>query len=93
MAIGKKTGGRQKGSVNHLTQELKEMVLCSLHAVGGIEYLKKQALKNPSPYLSLLSKILPLKVQGDPDKPLIVTPVTEQDRLLIQRYLTQKGNP
>lgn len=91
MARGAKTGGRQKGSVNKLTADLKEIVLCSLHAVGGIEYLKKQAEKSPGPYMALLGKVLPLQLANDPNNPLIPpTPLSEADKSLISRYINAK---
>ena len=43
MAKGKKTGGRQKGSTNKTTAELKEMILGALSEVGGQAYLVQQA--------------------------------------------------
>ena len=38
-----KTGGRQKGSRNKLTADLKQMILGALDAKGGQRYLEEQA--------------------------------------------------
>ena len=68
MAAGRKTGGRQKGSTNKMTKALKEMILTALdeaHEDGGIEYLKAQASANPTAFLTLIGKVLPLQVNGD----------------------------
>lgn len=73
MAKGKKTGGRKKGVLNKGNAELKEMILMALDEAqegGGIEYLKTQAIVNPTAFMSLVGKVLPLTVIGDKDKPL-----------------------
>jgi hypothetical protein len=59
--------GRPKGAVNKATKELKEMILGALDESGGIEYLKKQADANPTAFLSLVGKVLPMTVQGPGD--------------------------
>jgi hypothetical protein len=37
---------------------------------GLIGYLQTQAMLNPSPFLGLLGKVLPLQIAGDPDNPI-----------------------
>jgi len=37
---------------------------------GLIGYLQTQAMLNPSPFLGLLGKVLPLQIGGDQDNPL-----------------------
>jgi hypothetical protein len=37
MAKGKKTGGRQAGTPNKFTGELREMILQALDGAGGVE--------------------------------------------------------
>jgi hypothetical protein len=66
-----KTGGRTKGTPNKLTGAVKEMILQALDQAGGVDYLVKQAKKNPGAFLALVGKVLPLTLQGDPAKPLI----------------------
>ncbi len=70
----KKTGGRVKGTPNVATAEIKEMVRQALNEVGGVEYLKEQALVNPTAFLSLIKSILPkdVNVGGQPDNELII---------------------
>jgi len=70
MALGKKTGGRQKGSPNKLTAQLKDMVLQALDESGGVEYLKQTAIEHPTAFLTLVGKILPLQVTGENGGPL-----------------------
>lgn len=64
MAKGIKTGGRQKGSLNKTTKELKEMILQALDESGGIDYLKQTAIDHPTAFMTLLGKVLPLQVSG-----------------------------
>lgn len=64
MAAGLKTGGRQKGTPNKINAALKDMILGALSDVGGQEYLAIQARENPSAYMTLLGKVLPMQVAG-----------------------------
>ena len=65
-----KTGGRQKGVPNKTTAAVKDMVLTALGNVGGVKYLEKQADENPTAFLTLVGKVIPLQVAGDPENPL-----------------------
>lgn len=60
-----KTGGRKKGTPNKITGALKDMVLTALANAGGIDYLEKQAKDNPTAFLTLVGKVLPLQVTGE----------------------------
>jgi len=73
MAYGRKTGGRQKGSPNKITSTLKDMVLQALDESGGVEYLKQTAIDNPSAFLTLVGKVLPLQVTGENGGPVTMT--------------------
>lgn len=71
MAKGKKTGGgSRKGVPNKLTSDVKAMILAALDKAGGAEYLLKQANENPASFLTLVGKVLPMTVAGDPENPL-----------------------
>ena len=72
MVKRKKTGGRQKGTQNKLTGQLKEMILGALSDAGGQKYLAKCAEENPGAFLALLGKVLPMQVTGAGDKELVV---------------------
>jgi hypothetical protein len=70
-------GGRRKGSPNKISRDLKEAYLLAANLAGGKEglvgYLKTQAqLANPSAFMTGLSKLLPLMMEGNPNAPLIV---------------------
>lgn len=70
MAAGRKTGGRQKGSPNKLTKQLKDMILEALDESGGVEYLKQTAIDHPTAFLTLVGKVLPLQVTGNDGGPV-----------------------
>lgn len=68
-----KLGGRQKGTPNKLTADLKGMILGALSAKGGQKYLERQAEENPNAFLTLVGKVLPMTVQGDSENPIQTT--------------------
>jgi len=57
--------GRKPGSKNKIPSELKEMILKALDSAGGVDYLTTQAEKNPTAFLTLLSKIIPAQISGE----------------------------
>jgi hypothetical protein len=70
--------GRKKGVPNKTTALLKDAILRAAEGAGGEEglvgYLQDQAKKNPGPFMSLLGKVLPTQIAGDPDNPVAPTP-------------------
>jgi hypothetical protein len=64
--------GRPKGAVNRNTAQLKEMILQALDRAGGVDYLIECATeeKTKGAFLSLIGKVLPMTLAGDPDAPL-----------------------
>lgn len=68
--------GRPKGVPNKNTTLLKDAILAAATKAGGKEglvgYLNKQASENPTAFLSLLGKVLPMQVTGEGDGPLTV---------------------
>ena len=67
-----KTGGRQAGTPNKISGALREMILGALDDAGGQAYLMRQAEENPTAFLTLIGKVLPMTVAGDADNPLKV---------------------
>lgn len=57
-------GGSRKGCPNKNTKALKDMTLAALSAVGGVQYLKTRAEKNPSTFLTLIGKVLHTVMDG-----------------------------
>lgn len=62
-----KSGGRKAGTPNKTTGQVKEMVLQALSEAGGVRYLLTQASENPTAFMTLVGKVIPLQVAGDPD--------------------------
>jgi hypothetical protein len=62
---GQKTGGRQSGTRNKLTGDVKEIIVEALQKAGGVEYLAEQADKNPVAFMTLVGKVLPLAVASE----------------------------
>lgn len=62
---GERRGGRQKGTPNKVTGELREMILGALDDAGGREYLTEQARDNPSAFLALVGRTLPKEIKAE----------------------------
>ncbi len=68
---GRRPGaGRKKGVPNKITGELKSMILDALDREGGVAYLQNVAKEDVKAFCSLLGRVLPMTVVGDPDQPL-----------------------
>jgi hypothetical protein len=79
---GKRAGaGRKPGVPNKLTGELKEMILEAANLAGGeggtVQYLRTQASANPTAFMSLLGRVLPMTMAGDKDNPVAVRQTIE----------------
>ena len=76
---GERRGGRQKGTPNKSTALLKDAILLAAQKAGGdtdtglVDYLTVQASENPGPFMSLLGKVLPMQLAGDPDAPISIS--------------------
>lgn len=81
MAAGRKTGGRQKGSTNKLTKQLKDMILEALDDCGGVDYLKQTAIDHPVAFLTLVGKVLPLQVTGEGGGAVVVQLANLDERI------------
>ena len=91
MAIGRKTGGgSRKGRPNKMNSDLKAMILGALDDAGGQQYLAEQARANPAAFMTLLGKVLPLQVGGDPNgTPISVGLTIEQQREQARREIAE----
>lgn len=75
MAVGKKTGGRTKGTPNKLTVKVKDAIAQAFDKVGGVDYLVKLAKDDPKTFCMLVGKIIPLEVTGADGGPIAVTEI------------------
>lgn len=74
---GKAGPGRPKGLLNKTTTQLKEAILQAATNAGGeggmVGYLTTQAIDNPSSFMPLLGKVLPMTINGSgPDGEIVV---------------------
>ena len=73
-----KTKGRQKGTPNKITRELKEALILAAEKLGSdgrgkdgtVGYLAHLGKKRPELFAMLLGKLLPLQVTGDGGGPV-----------------------
>lgn len=68
-----KTGGRKKGQANKNTTALKDAILNAFSTAGGESYLLRIAQEDPRTFCTLLGKILPTQLTGDPEQPVSVS--------------------
>jgi hypothetical protein len=80
--------GRPKGAMNKTSALLKDAILQAAMAAGGgkdhkalVAFLTQQAKENPTAFLTLLGKVLPLQVSCDPKNPLLVPQIVINGRL------------
>jgi hypothetical protein len=75
MALGKKTGGRKKGSLNKVTVSAKDAISKAAEDLGGADRLVSWAKESESNervfWGTIYPKLLPLQVSGDPDAPML----------------------
>lgn len=69
--------GRPKGVPNKTTTKVKEAILAALDKAGGVDYLARQADENPSAFLTLVGKVLPLQVTGEDGAPIQIEQVAD----------------
>ena len=68
--------GRPRGAKNKLSANLKDMIIAALDAAGGVEYLARQAERNPTAFMNLLGKILPMQTGEESDNRIVQMKVT-----------------
>jgi hypothetical protein len=101
MTRGFKTGGRQKGTPNKITAELRDAILKAAEMAGDekglVGYLEKQARDNPGPFMTLLGRTLPRQLTGDGGGPAHYTvswmdePVTKIELVAAERPEPEKS--
>jgi hypothetical protein len=75
--------GRPKGIPNKTTTALKEAILRAAEDAGGdggiVGYLTQQAHKNPTAFMAILGKVLPLVHSGDANNPVGMVFITRDE--------------
>ena len=75
-APGERRGGRQAGTPNKLSGDVRAMILGALEGAGGLAYLQRQADENPGAFMTLLGKVLPTQLTGADGRSLTLHVVT-----------------
>lgn len=72
--FGKGNPGKPKGATSHMTRQLKDMILQALDNAGGVDYLQQQAHDNPTAFMTLVGKVLPMTVRhsGENGGPVVI---------------------
>ena len=63
-APGERRGGRQKGTPNKATREMKEIVREAFDRAGGADYLVTIAKSDPKAFCTLLGKLIPADINA-----------------------------
>ncbi len=82
-----KTGGRVKGTPNHITKSIKQAIESAFHDVGGQAYLTEIARDDPKTFCTLLAKIIPTEVRGQLSAQLAITTEPKSDLELARRMI------
>jgi hypothetical protein len=64
-SAGNRGKGRIKGVPNKATKALKDMILGALDDAGGQDYLCRQSIENPTAFMTLIGKVLPMSINAD----------------------------
>lgn len=73
MALGRKTGGRQKGTPNKTTANVRAVLEEAFERMGGVDKLVKWAEAEPTEFYKLYAKLLPVQVNGKVDGAVTIT--------------------
>ncbi len=79
MTIGRKTGGRKKGTPNKTTRAVKDAIAFAADELGGAERLTEWAREAPENerafWTTIYPKLLPLQLSGEGGGPVAVSVV------------------
>ncbi len=62
---GERRGGRQKGTQNKFSAEIKKAIELAFVKAGAEKYLHTISQNDPKTFCMLLAKVLPTQVEGD----------------------------
>ncbi len=82
MAMGRKTGGRTKGTPNKVSGTVKDNVIEVFEGIGGIATMMEWAKQNQTEFYRLYARLLTREVAGASDgQPIPVVFLPEDVRL------------
>lgn len=70
--MGVRYGGRQKGTPNKFTADVKAALHAAFEELGGVKYLVKLGKSDPQIFCALLGKTLPKEITGADGGPIQV---------------------
>lgn len=76
---GERRGGRQKGTPNKFTADVRQAIIAAFNSVGGAQYLETVAKEDPRSFCTLLGKILPTEHTGEGGGPLNIVVKWQDD--------------
>lgn len=80
MALGRKTGGRQKGTPNHITTSIKQAFQEAFEKMGGAAALVAWGVNNQTEFYKLASKLIPIDVKADVKADVTVSELSDTER-------------
>lgn len=60
---GERRGGRQKGTPNKMTADLRQAITEAFQRAGGVDYLLGVAEKNAAVFCQLIGKVIPAQIE------------------------------
>ena len=81
--------GRPRGAKNKIGADIRSMIVAALGEAGGIEYLARQAEQNPTAFMNLLGKILPMQIGDESDSPPVYRKNTTMSPIEAYRELLE----
>lgn len=72
---GERRGGRQKGTQNKISVEVKKALEKAFVKAGGADYLYAVSQEDMRTFRTLLGKVMPTTIEGNPENPLAVNAV------------------
>ncbi|MBO3274098.1 hypothetical protein [Pseudomonas schmalbachii] len=63
MAVGRKTGGRLKGTPNKATKEVKDALAEAFEKLGGVSALVRWGKEEPGEFYKLWARMLPHEIR------------------------------
>lgn len=82
--------GRPKGSKNKLTLDIKALILGALKAKGGQKWLESQMDQNPVAFMTLIGKVMPTQIQGDPENPIATLSISPSQYQQITKAIVEE---
>ena len=61
---GERRGGRQKGTPNKISLSVKQAILDTFTALGGVEHMRAWAEEHPPDFYKIAARLIPTEITG-----------------------------